>query len=161
MLLKSAKIPREKLFYAGGLRFSCICCSDCCRLEPGMVFLRKKDVERLVYQLKMGYVDFIETFCRWVPSGCGREQLSLKEKSNYDCIFWKEGCTVYEARPLQCSTYPFWPSILASEKTWNSTICPGMGKGKMHCFKEIESALLLQEAEPITSRFQESGEEDL
>jgi Fe-S-cluster containining protein len=124
-----------------------------------MVFLRKKDVKRLVSRLKMGYTEFVETFCRWIPSGCGEKQLALKEKSNYDCIFWKEGCTVYEARPLQCRTYPFWPSILDSEETWNSIICPGMGKGEMHSFREIESLLLLQEAEPVISCFQKTGED--
>jgi hypothetical protein len=24
-------------------------------------------------------------------------------------------CTIYEARPLQCSTYPWWPKLLANE----------------------------------------------
>ena len=41
-------------------------------------------------------------------------RFSLKEKKvkdSYDCIFFdrnKNGCSVYEARPLQCRTFPFW-----------------------------------------------------
>jgi Fe-S-cluster containining protein len=117
-----------------------------------MVYLRKKDLEILVSRLKMRYTDFIRAYCRWIPAGGGEEQLSLKEKSNYDCIFWKEGCTVYEDRPLQCRTYPFWPSMLDSEETWDSMSCSGMGRGVMHSFREIESVLALQIAEPVISR---------
>jgi Fe-S-cluster containining protein len=141
----------DKPFYAGGLRFSCTRCSDCCRLEPGMVYLRKTDLEALVSRLKMRYTDFIAAYCRWIPAG-GEEQLSLKEKSNYDCIFWKEGCTVYEDRPLQCRTYPFWLSLLDSKETWDSQSCPGMGRGAVHSFSEIESLVALQTAESVISR---------
>jgi Fe-S-cluster containining protein len=146
-------------FYANGLRFSCTRCSDCCRLEPGMVYLREKDLRSLVFRLKMGYTDFIETYCRWIPA-YGEERLSLKEKSNYDCIFWKEGCTVYEDRPLQCKTYPFWLSMLDSEETWNSMSCPGMGRVAMHGFREIESVLALQVAEPVICRPQADRREE-
>ena len=30
-----------------------------------------------------------------------------------DCIFLKDKlCTIYPVRPLQCSTYPWWPSLM-------------------------------------------------
>jgi Fe-S-cluster containining protein len=38
------------------------------------------------------------------------------------CIFLDTGtnqCRIYEARPTQCRTYPFWPSIVASVQDWN------------------------------------------
>ena len=35
--------------------------------------------------------------------------LCLKEKPNFDCILWKDGCEAYEGRPVQCRTYPFDP----------------------------------------------------
>jgi Fe-S-cluster containining protein len=102
----------------------------------------------------MGYSDFIETHCRWIPIGNGLEQLSLKEKSNYDCIFWKDGCTVYEGRPLQCRSFPFWESIVASPATWEAAKadCPGMGKGALHDAREIENWLALRKADPIVQR---------
>jgi len=32
------------------------------------------------------------------------------------CIFLKNGrCSVYDARPTQCRTYPFWPGIVARQ----------------------------------------------
>jgi Fe-S-cluster containining protein len=149
----------EGPFYAQGLRFSCTRCSACCRYDPGFVFLSEKDTGVLAIQLKMRYTDFVETYCRWVPvnmagevSGTGREQLSLKERSNNDCIFWNRGCSVYESRPLQCRTFPFWKSILHSSDTWEGLECPGIGKGTLHTMQYIESCLTQQSAEPIIER---------
>lgn len=31
-------------------------------------------------------------------------------------------CKIYPVRPIQCSTYPFWPEIMESEKHWNSEV---------------------------------------
>jgi Fe-S-cluster containining protein len=147
-------------FYAGGLRFSCTRCSSCCRYESGWVFLSKKDVNRLAAELQMNYTDFVKTYCRWVPAGGGTERLSLKEKSNYDCIFWKDGCSAYAARPLQCRTFPFWPGILDSAAAWEfaKSGCPGMGRGALAGREEIEARLAAQEAEPVLMRQRRGAE---
>jgi Fe-S-cluster containining protein len=116
------------------------------------VFLRKNDLELLVSALKMKYTEFIKRYCRWAPNADGREQLSLKEKANYDCIFWSSGCSLYEARPLQCRAYPFWPSLLASRKAWEAMSCPGMGRGTLHSREEIEALLARQRAQPVIER---------
>jgi Fe-S-cluster containining protein len=98
----------------------------------------------------MKYNEFIEVYCRWIPCGDNTEKLSLKELSNYDCIFWKNGgCTVYPSRPLQCKTFPFWESVLSSEAAWNGTseTCPGMGKGALYSKDEIQTRLHEHESE--------------
>jgi Fe-S-cluster containining protein len=54
---------------------------------------------------------------------------SLNEKSNYDCVFLKEKkCTIYEVRPVQCQTFPWWPGNLQSKERWNSAAasCEGI-----------------------------------
>jgi Fe-S-cluster containining protein len=151
-------------FYAQGLRFFCVRCSNCCRHESGVVFLSKKDVVVLARQMRIGYNDFIETYCRWVPTDSGNRGLSFlslkevlkreKEKSSYDCVFWEGGCTVYAARPLQCRAFPFWHSILASPQSWKSTAasCPGMGTGTLFTRNEIESCLRQRSLEPIITQ---------
>jgi Fe-S-cluster containining protein len=149
-------------FYARGLCFSCLRCSACCRYESGYVFLSLADVRVLAGTLGMGYGEFMEVYCRWIPSGEGTERLSLKEKSNYDCIFWgsfpgrpqSEGCSVYESRPLQCRAYPFWRSVLGSKGSWRRLAldCPGMDKGAFHSGGEIQSWLEKQEHEPVVTR---------
>jgi len=82
---------------------------------------------------------FISAYCRWVTDWRGDKVLSLREKSNKDCILWDGGCTVYSARPLQCVTFPFWESILSSAGAWEiaAQSCPGMNSGELHTQDEI------------------------
>jgi Fe-S-cluster containining protein len=139
----------QEPFYAKGLKFSCAKCSACCRYEPGFVFLSQKDFDVLAKALQMGYTQFMETFCRWIPYLGDTERLSLREKSNLDCIFWKEGCSVYEARPLQCRSFPFWPTVLHSKQAWKAAAagCPGMGHGEIHSAGTVDCWLEQQHSE--------------
>jgi len=163
------EIARRTSFYSQGLRFSCVRCSACCRFESGYVFLSGKDVSRLMTALNMGYREFRETYCRWIPSGNGAYRLSLKEKSNYDCVFWRlgnpesvsakeGGCSVYESRPLQCRAFPFWSSVVCSRDSWKmiAADCPGMDRGNLHSPDLIEKWLALQQNEPIISKGESS-----
>jgi len=146
-------------FYSRGLRFSCKRCSTCCRFEPGFVFLSDKDVSALRAALKLGYDEFLALYCRWIPAEDGKSKLSLKDKSNYDCVFWAKeaGCRVYEARPLQCVSFPFWSSVLKNEDSWEMTAreCPGMNQGGFHSSESIEKWLNDRQNEPIIQQFSE------
>ncbi len=131
------------VFYSKGLQFECTQCSNCCRHDPGYVLLSSKDTRLLLDFLVIPQEEFIHTYCKKIFLG-GLSQLSLIEKANYDCIFWSEdGCRVYEARPLQCRTYPFWAPILKTEETWlaESRHCPGINRGKFHEPEKIEASL--------------------
>ncbi len=137
---------REK-FFTKGLRFECTRCTRCCRFEPGYVFLSKRDIKRISEELNLKISDFIDTYCRrvWIDGGV---KISLKEKSNYDCIFWENGgCRIYNVRPLQCRSFPFWSNFLVSIDTWNSLEknCPGVNRGRLHS-KEIIEYWLNREA---------------
>ncbi len=82
----------------------------------------------------------------------GFSRLSLKEKDNYDCIFWEEGgCSVYKARPVQCSTYPFWSNNLGSKDDWNhlARLCPGANRGRLYSMREIKDRLQQRVEEPL------------
>ncbi|MDR2070928.1 MAG: YkgJ family cysteine cluster protein [Treponema sp.] len=146
-------MPDDSL-YARGLCFSCTRCSACCRFEPGYVFLSRTDADILASFLNMEYTGFIRTYCRWINGYEGKARLSLKEKANYDCIFWKNGCTVYPGRPRQCRTFPFWPEILLSGETWGNAglSCPGIGKGKRYDRSYIELQLKEQQADPVIEK---------
>ena len=60
---------------------------------------------------------------------------SLREKENYDCIFYdgKKGCKVYQHRPRQCRTWPFWKAVVDSEDRWEEEAgeCPGINHGEL------------------------------
>ena len=138
-------------FYADGLRFDCTRCQRCCRIEPGFVFLSANDLEQLAAHLGLTTTEVRERYCRDVDAG-GVTRLSLDERENYDCTFWGEGgCRVYEARPLQCRSFPFWPSHLSDEQNWRDAArdCPGIDIGPLHSNLEITYWLARREAEPL------------
>ena len=66
----------------------------------------------------------------------GAGAVSLIEKKNKDCIFFdkEQGCTVYEDRPRQCRTWPFWRSNVYSPDSWKrgAKRCPGMNRGHLY-----------------------------
>ena len=130
-------------FYRGGLRFRCTRCSACCRIEPGYVFLSARDIRGVVRALGLSQQDLVDEYCRIVDLG-GFRRISLREKANFDCIFWEaDGCQIYTHRPLQCRSFPFWASNLSSREAWDKTAasCPGIGKGRRHSRREIETWL--------------------
>jgi hypothetical protein len=54
-----------------------------------------------------------------------------------------KSCGIYEARPTQCRTWPFWPEIMDA-KAWKKDVvefCPGVGKGALISGDEIEKIL--------------------
>lgn len=54
--------------------------------------------------------EFIDSYLRKV--GYRYSIKELKKNDNYACLFFdveKNGCGIYDVRPEQCRTYPFWP----------------------------------------------------
>lgn len=141
-----------KPFWSEGLQFSCTSCGHCCRHEPGYVFLSKKDLKALCRHTNLSQEEFTARYCRKVDLGLAM-RLSLIETPENDCIFWDNGCTVYEARPLQCRTYPFWAANLGSREEWTREAgdCPGINQGRVHSAGEIESALKARERDVLIS----------
>lgn len=127
-------------FYKNGLHFECQRCSFCCGHSPGFVYLSRRDLMTLCGHFKMSVGDFVAKYCRWADYYYGTQVLALLEKKNYDCILWENGCSAYEARPIQCSTYPFWSWMIADKATWDECAaeCPGMNKGRIWPYEEIE-----------------------
>lgn len=127
-------------FYQNGLKFECQRCSFCCGHSPGFVYLSKTDLLNLCKHFHMDIQTFVEKYCRWADYYYGTKVLALKEKKNYDCILWENGCSAYLARPIQCSTYPFWDWIIESSNSWEECAkeCPGINKGKTWTFEDIE-----------------------
>lgn len=136
-------------FYAKGLRFECTACSKCCRHEPGFVFLSSKDILHLMCATGLAFKEFLVKFTRTVDLGTGLA-ISLLETARFDCIFWNDGCSVYNARPLQCSTYPFWERIVESRESWMAEAedCPGMGTGPSLTMELIDDLLARRRKDP-------------
>lgn len=129
----------EQPWYKDGLRFQCSQCGDCCTGAPGFVWVNAEEIRTLAEHVTAGDItEFERLYVRKVGI-----RKSLVELSGGDCIFFDgqlRKCTVYEARPRQCRTWPFWESNLKSPETWKRTceICPGSGQGKLYELSTIE-----------------------
>jgi Fe-S-cluster containining protein len=135
-----AKVTKDAPWYADGLRFTCTQCGDCCSGEPGYVWVDQSEIDAMASMMGIEAEEFEHRFVRRV--GVDR---SLVEYPDGDCILLDpetRRCTVYEARPIQCRTWPFWDSNLKRKKDWKETceVCPGAGRGRLYSLKEIEVA---------------------
>ena len=128
-------------WYRDGLSFSCTRCGACCTGAPGFVWVDVDEIDALAQSLGMTRDAFSMKYVRRIG-----DRYSLKEKRGGDCIFWEKGkgCTVYEARPIQCRTWPFWPENIATPEDWEhiKSICPGSGKGNFFSLEEIQAQAL-------------------
>lgn len=132
-------------FYKDGLRFECTGSGKCCtsRGSYGYVYLTLDDRRRMARHLGLSTALFTRRYCQKTEG-----YFHLKEVGN-DCRFLSEKrCDVYEARPEQCRTWPFWPENM-NARTWTKEVaafCPGVGRGRLHTSEEIEKVLKSQRA---------------
>jgi len=136
---KSKKSGRER-WYREGLRFECTQCGACCGGDPGYVWVDEQEIEAIALEMGLQPEAFEKKFVRQV----GRQK-SLIEYPDGDCILLDPRtrmCTVYEARPIQCRTWPFWDSTVKKKRDWQQTceVCPGAGTGRLYTLDEIEAA---------------------
>ncbi len=99
-----------------------------------------EEIEALARRFGLSAARFRRRYTREV-AGYGT---SLTETDDYDCVFYDretERCTVYEDRPRQCRTYPFWDRVVASPTTWDmeSEACPGMNRGRRWSLTQIRA----------------------
>ena len=128
-------------WYHEGLRFKCTQCGNCCSGPPGYVWTTKEEIGRIAKFLGRTDGKLDAKHIRRVSL-----RYSLTEKPNGDCIFLKhEGgkriCGIYDVRPLQCRTWPFWNDNLRSEAAWKAAgeNCPGMGESDHYDLVQIET----------------------
>jgi Fe-S-cluster containining protein len=125
-------------WYKDGLRFRCTGCGDCCTGAPGYVWVNRQEIAALAARLELDVDKFERKYVRRIGI-----RKSLVEYPNGDCVFFDNQtrkCTVYEDRPRQCRTWPFWGSNIRTEQDWAETceVCPGSGKGKLYTLQQIE-----------------------
>ena len=131
---------KERRFYGEGIRFECQGEGRCCvsRGAYGYVYLSFNDRRRLAGHFGLSTTEFT---AKYVKKEDGLYHLAYSGK---DCPFLKESrCEVYEARPWQCRTWPFWPENMERE-VWDREVacyCPGVGKGRLFTAEEIEDIL--------------------
>lgn len=122
----------DEFWYKNGLRFECLRCGSCCTGFSGTVRVSNEEIAVFAQSLDLPETEFRKHYTRIVGGGV----VSLIEKENKDCIFFdkERGCIVYENRPRQCRTWPFWRYNVYSPEHWKREAkrCPGMNRGHLY-----------------------------
>lgn len=114
------------------IRFECTGCGACCTGSPGYVWVTGDEIAAMAQFLKIDVPLFMRRYIRKVG-----QRLSLIEMKNYDCVFLKDKkCQLYQVRPKQCRTFPFWPGLNWEEAAKS---CEGIGRGPVLSKEEIEA----------------------
>jgi len=135
------EIEKSRVWFHAGLKFSCTNCGRCCSGAPGYVWVEAEEIAALAAALSMDTQHFERRFVRRVG-----KRKSLIERENGDCVFLGNvgrRCLVYEARPRQCRTWPFWTVNVASLQAWEAVArnCPGCNHGRLFSAAEIVALL--------------------
>jgi Fe-S-cluster containining protein len=85
------------------------CKARCCRGESGYIYVTNVEAAAICDHLGIEMKEFVERYL--FKKGY---KYSIKERvvgNEHECIFYDStinGCSIYEARPTQCRTFPFW-----------------------------------------------------
>jgi Fe-S-cluster containining protein len=103
------------------------CGGKCCIGESGYIWVTPIEMQKIANFLNIPLVEFKQKFLIKVGY-----KFSIKEKllskDNYACLFFDEKtnkCTIYDVRPTQCRTFPFWDFFKTNIKEVKKE-CPGI-----------------------------------
>ena len=105
--------------------------------------MTKEDRIRMAKVMGMSTLAFTKKYCRKTDGF-----FHLLDGDDGRCLFLDgKRCGIYEGRPTQCRTWPFWPEVM-NAKVWKDEVaafCPGVGKGRLWNKEEIQVQLKIQE----------------
>ncbi len=128
----------QRPWYQDGVRFECARSGKCCTAHGAYdrVYLDDDEADAVAALLGITLGELEREHC-WFE-----DDYRLVRFKDRACGFLDgTSCTIYEARPVQCRTWPFWPSNLA-QRTWQKDVasfCPGVGKGRRYSRAEIDA----------------------
>ena len=102
------------------------CEGNCCIGESGYVWVTPQERQEIAKHLGLDEASFIQKHLRKV-----QYRYSLKERQvgeSFECEFFditKRQCSIYDVRPSQCRTFPFWDYFKTRIKEVEEE-CPGI-----------------------------------
>lgn len=124
-------------------------CGNCCTGPPGYVRFTREEGRRIAERLGVTHEQFIERYTQ--PTSAGRSFAEVETEHGFDCVFLdrasipgKAICSLYEDRPTQCRTFPWWPEHMSSKNAWERLAgeCEGVGRGDFipadHITRELQ-----------------------
>jgi len=102
-------IKKENYPYAFNQDACSNCEGRCCTGESGYIYVTKAEIFEIAKLLNLSVNDFGVKYL--FKNGYKYSIKENKYKDSYECVFYDRetnGCQIYEARPSQCITFPFW-----------------------------------------------------
>ena len=103
------------------------CGGACCTGESGYIWAKYPEIEKMADFLSLTIEEFATMYLKKV-----KHRYSLVEKrlddENFACIFFNnelKQCSIYEVRPRQCRTFPFWETFKNNKEEVKNE-CPGI-----------------------------------
>ena len=105
--------------------FSCCRSGNCCRTGHGQVWLEEEDMKGMASAKQMTLEAFVRLHVRQVD---GRFSIREAEHGRCSLLEGLNACAVYETRPEQCRTFPFWSTLLEGGEALKkaASYCPGL-----------------------------------
>lgn len=105
------------------------CEGNCCIGESGYIWINSKEIEKLANFLQLDIENFKNRYLFKVGYKYSIKEISLG-KNSFACCFFdltNKQCSIYEYRPTQCRTFPFWDYFKNNEEEVYKE-CPAIRK---------------------------------
>ena len=102
-------ITKESFPYAFNTSACATCEGRCCTGESGYIYVTKNEIENISKLLGLSVNDFGVKYLFKKAYKYSIKEIQVED--SYECVFYDRatnGCKIYEARPNQCVTFPFW-----------------------------------------------------
>ena len=102
-------ITKESFPYAFNTSACETCEGRCCTGESGYIYVTKNEIQNIAKLLNLSVNDFGVKYL--FKKGYKYTIKEVEFEGSYECVFYdrvSNACKIYEARPSQCITFPFW-----------------------------------------------------
>jgi Fe-S-cluster containining protein len=102
-------IKKEEYPYVFDSSACATCEGRCCTGESGYIYVTKAEIFAIAEVLEMDVTEFALKYL--FKKGYKYSIKENKIDDSYECVFYDRktnGCKIYNARPNQCKTFPFW-----------------------------------------------------
>jgi hypothetical protein len=115
--------------------------------------LSRREQRRLARHLGLRLCEFLDRYTRRDEDG----HVALRFVAGRCILLDGKACSVHEAKPVQCRTWPFWPELLRSRAAYAREVqsfCPGSLAGPT-----VPAAAIRRQLRELAAADAESGSE--
>ena len=125
--MKSSIISEEGYNYQFSPSACETCGGACCTGASGYIWAKYPEIEKMADFLSLTVEEFAIRYLKKVKHRYSLVETQLDDE-NFACIFFNnelKQCSIYEVRPRQCRTFPFWETFKNNKEEVKNE-CPGI-----------------------------------